>query len=180
MGKHLCTQIDGVFTSGMIVETEAYRAPEDKASHAYNNRRTARTETMFKQGGICYIYLCYGIHHLFNIVTGGTGTAHAVLIRAVEPVAGIEHMLKRRKMNTPSRWLSGGPGLLTRALGINKNHNAISVSKSPTIWIEGRGSTIPSNMILASPRVGVDYAEECAEWPWRFRIKDNLWCSPAS
>ena len=98
LGKSLVTQINGIQTSGIIVETEAYKAPQDKASHAYGMRRTARTKTMFEPGGRAYVYLCYGIHHLFNVVSGPLNMPHAILIRAVEPQSGTEKMLLRRKM----------------------------------------------------------------------------------
>jgi DNA-3-methyladenine glycosylase len=179
LGKFLCTNIEGCYTSGMIVETEAYRAPEDKASHAYGNRRTKRTETMYDSGGHAYIYLCYGIHHLFNVVTGPQGYAHAILIRAIEPVEGIGHMLQRRKMAAINPRLSNGPGILTKALGLDIKWNGESLLKRKHIWIEDRHSTIGSQAIIRSPRVGVDYAGECSSWNWRFRIKQNSWCSPA-
>ena len=179
LGKYLCTNIDGCYTSGMIVETEAYRAPEDKASHAFGNRRTKRTETMYDAGGHAYIYLCYGIHHFFNIVTGPEGSAHAILIRAIEPVEGINHMMQRRKMSEINHRLSNGPGILTKALGLNTQWNGESLLTRKHIWIEDRNLTISPEDIIRSPRVGVDYAEECASWNWRFRIKQNGWCSPA-
>jgi DNA-3-methyladenine glycosylase len=179
LGKFLCTNIDGIYTSGKIVETEAYRAPEDKASHAYGNRRTSRTEVMFHPGGQAYVYLCYGIHHLFNVVTGPEGQAHAILIRAIEPVDGIDEMLKRRQMRKTAYQLTSGPGVLTRALGITTQWNGSWLTSGKHIWIEDRNTGISGKDVLKSPRVGVDYAEECAAWDWRFRIKDNPWCSRA-
>lgn len=179
LGTYLCTNICGSFTSGKIVETEAYRAPEDKASHAYDNRHTSRTDTMFQSGGRAYIYLCYGIHHLFNVVTGGEGQAHAILIRAIEPCEGIDHMLERRKMKEPDYRLTNGPGILTKALGITTNLNGTWLPAGNEIWIEDRQTRIRGENVIRSPRVGVDYAEECAFWDWRFRIKENPWCSPA-
>lgn len=177
LGKYLCTHIDGVLTSGMIVETEAYRAPDDKASHAYGNRRTQRTETMFGPGGVAYVYLCYGIHHLFNVVTGVEDQAHAVLIRAVEPVEGLEVMLARRKLEKVKPALTNGPGKLSQALGITIDYNGFRLFRQEFIWIEDRNARIGANQIIRSPRIGVDYAEECAAWDWRFTIKDNRWCS---
>ncbi|MBX2816400.1 MAG: DNA-3-methyladenine glycosylase [Saprospiraceae bacterium] len=179
IGSVLHTRIDGVHTAGVIVETEAYRAPEDKACHAYGNKRTPRTETMFEAGGISYVYLCYGIHHLFNVVTGPAGSAHAVLIRAIQPLIGLERMLTRRGHEQLQKNLTTGPGSLTRALGITKELNAVSLQGSDSpIWIT-QGSAVASERIVASPRVGVDYAAECAQWPWRFRLKDSPWVSPA-
>jgi DNA-3-methyladenine glycosylase len=178
LGKYLCTRIDGNYTTGMIVETEAYRAPEDKASHAYNNKRTSRTEIMFKPGGIAYVYLCYGIHHLFNVVTGGLDRAHAVLIRAIEPVEGIDIMLQRRRLSEISFRLTSGPGSMSKALGIKTDFNGVDLTKSSSsIWIEDCGNKGRMPEIVRSPRIGVDYAEECADWNWRFYIKDNPWIS---
>ncbi len=179
LGKFLCTNINGMYTSGKIVETEAYRAPEDKASHAFGNRRTSRTEVMFHSGGRAYVYLCYGIHHLFNVVTGPEGQAHAILIRAIEPVDGIDEMLNRRQMQKTAYSLTSGPGVLTRALGITTQWNGSRLTSGKNIWIEDRNTGISGKDVLKSPRVGVDYAEECAAWDWRFRIKGNPWCSRA-
>ena len=180
LGKYLVTNINGQLTSGKIVETEAYRAPDDKACHAYNNRRTGRTEIIFAEGGKAYVYLCYGIHHLFNVVTAKKEMAHAILVRAVEPVDNIETMLERRNMKKPQRRLSAGPGTLTQALGIRTAHSGIDLTAANSpIWIEDRGETISPKNIIASPRVGIDYAEECAGWPWRFRIAGSEWTSLA-
>jgi DNA-3-methyladenine glycosylase len=180
LGKYLVTQFEGAQTVGKIVETEAYRAPDDKASHAYGNRRTARTEVMFAEGGVAYVYLCYGIHHLFNVVTGPEGTAHAVLIRAIEPVEQTAVMLRRRGMDRVKPQLTAGPGVMSKALGITTafTGQSLMTDESP-IWIEDRGDNLPPEAILASPRVGIDYAEECAAWNWRFRIKNSKWTSKA-
>jgi len=186
LGKVLCTQFNGLLTTGIIVETEAYKAPKDKASHAYNNRRTTRTEVMFGKPGHAYVYLCYGIHHLFNVVTGPMGSAHAILIRAIEPLAGIQHMLLRRKMEESAFRLSAGPGSLSSALGLETKHSGLNLTTSESpVWFENQPLKSTSeenpleNEIIASPRVGVAYAEECAAWQWRFRIKDCPWVSPA-
>jgi DNA-3-methyladenine glycosylase len=178
LGKSLFTKIDGKLTGGIIVETEAYRAPEDKASHAFNHRRTARTEIFYKEGGISYVYLCYGIHYLFNIITNIKDTPHAVLIRAIEPNEGIDTMLKRRKKTKPTFDLTAGPGSMSMALGINSRHNGLDLT-GPHVWVEDNELAIPEKNILKSPRVGVAYAEEYASKPWRFRIKDNPWTSKA-
>ena len=180
LGKVLCSRINGQETSAIIVETEAYRAPDDKASHAYNNRRTARTEIMFGPGGMAYVYLCYGIHHLFNVVTAPSEMAHAVLIRAVEPLGNVPLMLERRGMAVLAPRLTAGPGSLSKALGIRTSHTGTDLmDPSGPIWILDGGRQIPSKNIIASARVGVDYAEECADWPWRFRIGGSQWTSPA-
>ncbi len=178
LGKFLITRINESLTSGMIVETEAYRASDDKACHAYNNRRTSRTEVMFGEGGKAYVYLCYGIHHLFNVVTGPENNAQAVLIRAIQAVDNIPLMLERRGRDMLSPQLSAGPGVLSKALGITTSFSGHSLlSDEGKIWIEDRNIQLQSDQILASPRVGIDYAEECVHWPWRFRIKNSKWTS---
>ncbi len=178
LGKFIVTQIDGERTSGMITETEAYRGRDDKASHAFNNRRTKRTETMFREGGRAYVYLCYGIHHLFNVVTGIDGVANAVLIRAIEPVDNIALVQKRRKIDKFKPQLTAGPGVMSKALDIKTTLDGTSLlKKEGVIWIEDRGIIIDENDIQACPRIGVDYAEECTSWPWRFYIKNSIWVS---
>lgn len=173
LGKFLCTFIDGELTSGMIIETEAYRGPEDRASHAFGNRRTKRTEVMFQKGGVCYVYLCYGLHALFNVITNTHDIPHAVLIRAIKPVDGIECMLRRRKQTKLNAKLTSGPGRLAQALGISVKHNGLSLC-GQQIWVEDRGVKVDPKSILASPRVGVDYAKEDAFFPWRFRIDQAI------
>lgn len=172
LGKYLLTRLEDTATGGMIVETEAYAGPEDRASHAYNSRRTSRTEIMFHEGGVAYVYLCYGIHHLFNIVTNVEGIPHAVLIRALEPTDGVELMLHRRNMKEVSPKLSGGPGTLTQALGIKTTQTQTDLT-GEQIWLEDRGFLVPEDEIIAGPRVGVSYAGEDAENPWRFQLKNR-------
>lgn len=177
LGKILFTQFDSQVTAGRIVETEAYKAPEDKACHAYLNRNTNRTKTMFLPGGVAYIYLCYGIHHLFNVVTGPEGAAHAVLVRGLEPVEGVETMMLRRKHDRLKPQLTAGPGVMSMAMGIHKQYDATSLlAPDSPIWIEDAPPLDPEEM-KAGPRIGVDYAEECAAWPWRFYQKDCRWVS---
>jgi DNA-3-methyladenine glycosylase len=166
LGTSIYTKVDGIITGGMIIETESYRGPEDRASHAYNNRRTKRTEVMFHNGGICYVYLCYGMHYLLNVVTNVASIPHAVLIRAIRPTVGIDEMLRRRKKSMVTPSLTTGPGSVAQALGIDLGHNGATLS-GETIWIE---KGLPQKKITASPRVGVDYAGEDALLPWRFRI----------
>lgn len=181
LGKVLVTQFKNVNTAGIIVETEAYRAPEDKASHAYNNRYTDRTKVMYENGGLAYVYLCYGIHHLFNVITAKKGVAHAVLIRAIEPLEGVETMLKRRSFDRLKPQLTAGPGVMSKALGITTANTALDMTHSSSkIWIEDHNNSINPKNIIESPRVGVNYAEECAAWNWRFRIKGNKWTSSAT
>lgn len=175
LGKKLVTHINGITTAGIIVETEAYSHTE-KACHAHRGQ-TKRNEAMFQQGGIAYVYLCYGIHHLFNIVVGKAGVGDAVLIRALEPLAGIDAMLQRRNMPKLAPRITAGPGTLSQALGITTQFNATALSGN-TIWLED-GEAVPDSDIIKSPRVGVDYAGADALLPWRFRVKDNPYTSPA-
>ncbi len=180
LGKVLVSSIKNVKTAGVIVETEAYRGPDDKACHAYNNRYTDRTKVMYENGGLTYVYLCYGIHHLFNVVTAKKGMAHAVLIRAIEPLEEIETMLERRKLDQLKPQLTAGPGVMTKAMGITTANTGIDMTHpSAKIWIEDHKLVIHPKNIIASPRVGIAYAEECADWKWRFRIKGNKWTSKA-
>src|ERR1700739_207610 len=170
LGKYLFTKIDGVITGGYIVETEAYNGAVDKASHAYGDRKTSRTSVMFEQGGIIYVYLCYGIHEMLNIVTSTEGHAQASRIRAINPTEGIDVMLRRKKMDTLKNNLTCGPGSVAKALGISRAINAMSL-QSEVIWIEDRGLTFPDEGIVAAPRIGVDYAGEDALLPYRFYVK---------
>jgi DNA-3-methyladenine glycosylase len=176
LGKYLFTCIDGVIAGGYIVETEAYNGALDKASHAYGNRNTKRTEVMFRQGGIIYVYLCYGIHEMLNIVTSVEGHAQAVLIRAINPTDGIDVMLHRRNMLAIKPNITMGPGSVAKALGISRNINAFSL-QSDTIWIEDRGLVFPDESIASVPRVGVSYAAEDALLPYRFYVKGNPYVS---
>jgi DNA-3-methyladenine glycosylase len=169
LGKVLSTKLDGVLTQAVITETEAYAGVTDKASHAYGGRRTKRTEPMFGRGGIAYVYLCYGIHHLFNVVTSVEGTPHAVLVRAGRPFAGMEQMLLRRNRRDVDDALLAGPGSLARAMGITTAHTSETLLGN-RIWIEDRGIVFDESSISAGPRVGVDHAEEDADCPYRFIV----------
>ncbi|HEY4650292.1 MAG TPA: DNA-3-methyladenine glycosylase [Pontibacter sp.] len=176
LGKYLYTTIDGMLTGGMIVETEAYAGENDRACHAHLNRRTARTEIMYHEGGVAYVYLVYGIYNLFNIITNVAGKADAVLVRAIEPEIGTEEMLLRRNMPTIKPNLTAGPGVLSIALGINRKHYGEDLTGN-TIWLEDKGISIPDESIMTVPRVGIDYAGDDALLPWRFYIKGNKWVS---
>jgi len=176
IGKYLFTSIDGSITGGFIVETEAYNGVVDRASHAFGNRNTPRTGTMFKPGGIAYVYLCYGIHEMFNVVTSVEGLPHAILVRAIQPTDGIETMLQRRNMPALKPNITSGPGSVAKALGITRKINAFSL-QSDTIWIEDRGLMFPDQDIAAVPRVGVAYAGEDALLPYRFYVKGNPYVS---
>ena len=137
LGMHVLTQFDGQLTSGRIVETEAYRGADDKACHAYGGRRTKRTEVMYYEAGHAYVYLCYGIHHLFNIVCSSEGIANVVLIRAVEPLDGIDVMLQRRAKSKLQRSLTAGPGALSKALGITTHFTGLNMFQpNSPIWLE--------------------------------------------
>ena len=176
IGKYLFTCIDNITTGGYIVETEAYNGIVDRASHAYGDRNTPRTKTMYLQGGIAYVYLCYGIHEMFNIVTSPEGVPRAILIRAIEPTEGIETMMHRRNMEIIKPTITRGPGSVAKALGISRAMNAISL-QSDTLWLEDRGLTFPGEAIAAAPRIGVDYAGDDALLPYRFYVKGNVYVS---
>ena len=166
LGKFLCVQgVDG-YAEGMIIETEAYGGPKDAASHAFGNRRTARTEIMFAPGGVAYVYFCYGMHRLFNIVTGPRDLPVAVLVRAVRITAGHDLVRKRRKGIAEKDWASG-PGRVCAALGFEMHHNRHDLS-GEIIWIEDRGVKVPAREVRRTPRIGVDYAGSWALKPWRF------------
>ena len=176
LGKKLVTKVNNQITSGIIVETEAYLGVSDRASHAFDNNLTSRTSTMYEKGGISYIYLCYGMHSLFNIVTNDKGIPEAILIRAIEPTNGISIMCKRRNMKEKSYNLTNGPGKLSQALGITKKLNRQSLH-GDDIWLEDIKISFKNNNILSSPRIGVDYAGTDAKLPYRFYIKNNKWVS---
>jgi DNA-3-methyladenine glycosylase len=176
LGKYLFTCLDGVTTGGYIVETEAYNGVIDRASHAYGNKLTPRTKTMFMQGGIAYVYLCYGIHEMFNVVTSVEGQPHAILIRAIEPTDGIDIMLYRKKMEVLKPNITKGPGSVAKALGISRAINALDL-QGDTLWIEDRGLTFPDEAIASAPRIGVDYAGKDALLPYRFYVKGNKYVS---
>lgn len=175
LGKSLYTKIDGIITSGMIVETEAYSWKE-KGCHAFGKRMTGRNEIMFGRGGYSYVYLCYGMHNLFNVVTNEADIPEAVLIRAIQPLEGIGEMKLRRGVLKNPFHLTSGPGKLTKALGIDRKFNGKYLLNSD-VWIEDLGVTLKNKDIIASERIGIDYAGEDARLPWRFTIKDNKWVS---
>lgn len=165
---------NGDRVSGMIVETEAYLGTIDKAAHSYQNRRTIRTEIMFSEGGHAYVFFVYGMYFQFNIVVGKVDVPHAILIRAVEPVENIEIMRERRgKM--PDQNLTSGPGKLCIALAIDKTFNGADLL-GDKVWLEDF-KAFSGKEITSGKRIGIDYAEEFAEKPWRFWVKDNLFVS---
>lgn len=173
LGKSLLTCINGQITGGLIVETEAYSYRE-RGCHAYMGKMTARNRVMFEEGGVAYVYLCYGIHNLFNVVVNGKDKPEAVLVRALQPIQGEDVMKKRMRASSIKR-ITSGPGKLTKALGIDRSCNGNDLSSSE-LWIED-GVTIRKKEIVSAPRIGIDYAGEDAKLPWRFFIKDNEWVS---
>ena len=171
LGKYIITKFDKEYTVGRIVETEAYAGIIDKASHAYNNRRTARTEVMFGAPGVSYVYLCYGIHHLFNVVCNVKDKPDAVLIRGIEPVEGVDTMLQRFNKEKKDNSIGRGPGNVSKALGISTLHSGLQL-QSKQIWL-AEENTPSSFNIMASPRIGVDYAAEHALWLYRFFMESH-------
>lgn len=174
LGKFLVTDLKEGQTAGMIVETEAYSWKE-RGCHAFKNKMTNRNAAMFEEGGVSYVYLSYGVHELFNIVTSKKGLGEAVLIRALEPVVGVDIMLKRYGTNQ-QKSITSGPGKLAKALGINRQHNMIDLT-SDTLWIEDRNIKIKPSSIISSARIGMNFPGEDAFLPWRFTIKGNEWVS---
>ncbi len=176
LGKVLVTKWGKVVTSARIVETEAYAGVVDMASHAYGARRTKRNEIMYAHGGNAYVYLCYGIHHLFNVVTNVHEVPHAILVRAGEPLEGIKEMLKRTGKEKPDHTLTRGPGNFSKALGISVDHTGMSLLDE-RLYIADDGVRYKKKEIIASPRIGVDYAGAHALWDYRFYVKGNPYVS---
>lgn len=176
LGKVIVTKWGNIVTSARIVETEAYAGVMDRASHAYGARRTNRNDIMYGHGGMAYVYLCYGIHHLFNVVTNKDGIPHAILIRAGEPLTGVQEMLKRTGKKKLDNSLTRGPGNLSKALGIYTLHSCTSLLDE-SLFIADDGFRYAKKEIAASPRIGVDYAGEDASLPYRFFIKGNPYVS---
>jgi len=172
----LVTEFDGKLTSGRIVEVEAYNGVVDRASHAYSGRRTRRTEVMYREGGTAYVYLIYGIHHLFNVVTNKQDIPHAVLVRGLEPLEGISTMLKRAGKVRLDHSLTRGPGNLSRAMGLATLHTGYSLYEGE-IYIGDDGYRPRKTEIIATPRIGVDYAGADAALPYRFYVKGNPYVS---
>lgn len=178
LGKSLHTLTNGQHTSGLIVETEAYSWKE-RGCHAFGGRKTTRNAVMFEPGGLAYVYLCYGMHHMFNVVTNVAGKADAVLIRAVEPMDGADVMVGRRGNKPHGFQLTSGPGKLAQALGIDRSLNGKWLGDGE-VWIEDHGQRISKSKIDVSARIGIDYAGDDAKLPWRFSVKLNPWVSKAS
>lgn len=179
LGKIIVTKFDDIITSGRIVETEAYIGLTDKASHSFGGKRTARNEQMYAAAGTAYVYICYGMHHLFNVVTNEKNIPDAVLIRAVEPLQGITTMLKRTKKKILDNTLTKGPGNVGKALGISKDHSGLNLLSNKIFISED----IPGNNLLtdaligSSKRIGVESAGAAALLPYRFYVKGNKFVS---
>jgi DNA-3-methyladenine glycosylase len=179
LGKILVTKWNGIITAGRIIECEAYNGEIDRASHAFGGRRTNRTEVMYADGGVAYVYLCYGIHHMFNVVTNNKNIPHAILIRALEPLRGIDKMLERTGKLKLDNSLTKGPGNISKAMGIQTRHTGISL-KSKELFIVDDGTAYATKEIAASPRIGVDYAGKDAKLKYRFFVKGNPYVSGKS
>jgi DNA-3-methyladenine glycosylase len=176
LGKLVVTHFDNYLTVGRIVETEAYNGVIDKASHAFGGRRTARTEIMYCSGGVAYVYFCYGMHHMFNIVTGKADVPHAVLVRALEPLEGIDMMLRRRRKMLLDHSITKGPGSVAQAMGISTLHSGLSLQSSD-LYLADDGIKYENEEVIATPRIGVAYAAEDALMPYRFLVKCNKYVS---
>jgi len=179
LGKHLCTRLDGVLTAGRVVETEAYRHEGDNSLAMHLQRRRHQGRGLYVPGGHAYIYTVYNRYALFNIATHDAEHPDAVLIRAIEPTVGIDEMLRRRGLAKASRSPTAGPGVLSQALGITPALTGQSVA-SDELWFEDHGEEVDTSAIVASARVGLEYAgPEAAGLPWRFRLQGSPWTSPA-
>ena len=175
IGKAIFTKFNDEITAGIIIETEDYEGITDRASHAFGNRRTARTEVMYATGGVAYVYLCYGVHSLFNIVTNKKDVPHAVLIRGIYPFVGLDVMLRRTGKLNLQRESGSGPGKVSKLLGIHYSHSGIDLV-GDEIWLEDMGLVL-NDEILTGTRIGVDYAGKDALLPYRFYIKGNPFVS---
>lgn len=167
LGKSLFTRVDGQLTGGLICEVEAYNGTGDRASHAYGGRRTRRNEMMYHEGGVAYIYLCYGMHHLLNFVTNTDGIPDAILIRGIIPTHGEELMLQRTGKRKVTPDIGIGPGKVSKLLGLTVADNGLSLCGN-TLWSENRGTLVPDKQVETTPRIGVDYAGVDALLPYRF------------
>lgn len=175
LGKVLVTAFNGEVTSGRIVETEAYAGELDKASHA-SKGRTSRTEVMFGTGGRAYVYLCYGIHQMFNIITAKEGVPHAILVRAVEPIDGEEIMLQRTGKRIWNETITSGPGRVGKAFGFHTSQCGFDLT-GDELYIADDEFSVTAEQVISSPRIGVDYAGDHAAWHYRFFLKDNPYVS---
>jgi len=176
IGKIIVTKFNGQITSGRIVETEAYIGFTDRASHSYGGKRTARNEYMYAEAGTAYVYICYGMHHLFNVVTNKKNIPDAVLIRAVDPLCGIDIMLKRSGKAEPGSSITKGPGNAAKALGISKNHSGVNLL-SNEIYITDDGHVFEDALLGVSSRIGIGNTGDAVLKPYRFYVKGNRFVS---
>ena len=176
IGKIIVTNFEGTITSGRIIETEAYVGLTDRASHSFGGKRTTRNEHMYSVAGTVYVYICYGMHHLFNVVTNETNLPDAVLIRAVEPITGIDTMLKRTGKPKLDNTLTKGPGNEAKALGISKRKYKKKLDNDE-IYIADDGFKIAETTIGISRRIGVEGSGDAALLPYRFYVKENVFVS---
>lgn len=182
LGKVLVREVDGKILKGKIVETEAYIGSIDKACHAYNGRRTKRTEILYEDPGVSYIYFIYGLYHCFNVVTNKKDVAEAVLIRAIEPINELDYISNIRYnkrydelTKAQSKNLTNGPSKLCLAYLLNKDLNAVKLYEKGSVYITDDNNE--DFEIVESKRIGIDYAEEAKDFLWRFYIKDNIYVS---
>jgi DNA-3-methyladenine glycosylase len=179
LGKHVFTRLDGELTGGRIVETEAYRHEGDPSITLHLQRKAKQAQALYQPGGHAYLYTVYRVHTLFNLTVNDAMHPDAVLIRAIEPLEGLDTMLRRRGLAQVARNLTAGPGVLSQALGLTPALNG-ELLTGPRIWLEDAGEVIADDHVLASSRVGLEYAgEEAVALPWRFRVQDSKWTSPA-
>lgn len=172
IGKIIVTKFKGITTSGRIVETEAYVAHVDKASHSFGGRRTARNEHMYAKPGTAYVYICYGMHQMFNIVTNEKDIPDAILVRAVEPLTGIDTMLQRTGKQAMDFTLTRGPGNVGKAFGIFKKHSGLNLLGNE-IYLADDGFQMKENEMGSSKRIGVEGAFPDSELPYRFYVRGN-------
>lgn len=175
LGKKLCSRFHDQYTAGIICETEAYVGVTDRGCHAYNGRFTERTKVLYENGGVVYVYICYGIHYLFNVITHTKNNPHAILIRAIEPVEGVDIMLQRTGRPKFDPTIAAGPGLVSQCMGFTKQDTGLSLT-GDTIWIEDAPVIVTEN-IIKSARVGMNFEGEYKTIPWRFRIKNSAFTS---
>jgi len=174
LGKRLVSRRGGIETAGIIVETEAYLGVEDRAAHTFGGRRTQRNRSMWGEAGHAYVYFVYGMHHCFNVVAGRIGEPVAVLVRALEPIAGIEAMQRRRPAARRPQQLCSGPARLCAALAIDRQADGVDLVDGADLRIVGAGhARLPASAIGCGPRIGVDYAGTWAQAPLRFWIVGN-------
>ncbi len=172
----MVTNIDGIRTAGRIVELEAYNGIIDRASHAYNGKRTKRNEMMYAEAGKAYMYICYGMHDMFNVITNEEGIPHAILIRAIEPLEGIETMMKRRGLNSFTNKLTSGPGNLSKAMGLTLQQDGEFLN-SESVYIADDGFHVDESLICQSTRIGMTSAGEDSLQPYRYFVKGNPFVS---